>query len=177
MIFIRGEECRLIYLLSVLLAASAAVDLRTKKIPNCLLLCGLVWILLLGIPLSAKDGFSALFQAVTAFFQAACFLIFLFPLFSLRLVGAGDLKLVSILVFAVGFRRGIRILFLGLFLAAVPSFAMMCRQIKSCLITWPLWHFSPERCFRRKIALSPFFAAGLALAGILENAGVLQEVF
>lgn len=62
------------------------------------------------------------------FFYIVLMLVFLFPLFYFRMMGAGDIKLISVLSGLVGFKAGVMILISALFLALPVCFIKMLYQ-------------------------------------------------
>jgi Flp pilus assembly protein protease CpaA len=159
------EGVVLTVLLALLFAFCAVCDLRTGRIPNRLLFSGLAAVLLIGIPLQAADGVSACLLAILGIVRALGFLLLFLPSFRLRLLGAGDLKLGALIFLALGISRGLAVIFCGLLPAAAYSLWLLRRQ-----------HFSRISLEQTAIPLAPWIAAGFALAGILENTGILQEV-
>jgi len=80
-----------IILAAVILITSVVFDLRSKKIPNQFILVsgGLALVLLLVL-----DGRSGLWPAMASLLTACTFT---FPMFSLRAIGGGDVKLILVL--------------------------------------------------------------------------------
>jgi prepilin peptidase CpaA len=72
-----------------ILCIAVFFDQRTRKIPNWLVLVGLITAMLLQISASGFAGFKQ------SLFGAAICLIAFFPFFALRLLGAGDVKLLT----------------------------------------------------------------------------------
>lgn len=91
-----------ILLLFILLAASAA-DIRSRRIPNGLLLAGF----LLTAILKLFDGPTGLFISL---FAALGLLVLASPFFLLRMTGAGDIKTAALVIFACPDQNGILIL-------------------------------------------------------------------
>ena len=91
-----------ILLLFVLLAASAA-DIRSRRIPNGLLLAGFFLTALLKL----FDGPTGLFISL---FAALGLLALASPFFLLRMTGAGDIKTAALVIFACPDQNGILIL-------------------------------------------------------------------
>lgn len=79
-----------------LLLVACAFDLRTRRIPNALIAAGFVAALSLGLH---EDGASGAAHSLAGM---ACGLLVLLPFFPLRLVGAGDVKLMSVVGGFVG---------------------------------------------------------------------------
>lgn len=77
-------------MLIVILLCAVATDLRHRRIPNRLIVAGLC-----GALLCALAG-GGLIAAVAAIKGAAVGLLVLLPFFVVRLVGAGDVKLLSV---------------------------------------------------------------------------------
>ena len=115
-----------ILLLFILLAASAA-DIRSRRIPNGLLLAGF----LLTAILKLFDGPTGLFISL---FAALGLLALASPFFLLRMTGAGDIKTAALVIFACPDQNGILILGYSLFLGAL----------------WSLWKLWRGKLFRQR---------------------------
>ena len=120
-------------LLLVILAVGAWFDIREQRVPNwwCILACaagvcltwqtaagkGSVWPLLL---------YTARLLVVAAVW---------FPLFRLRMIGAGDVKLMALIVGFLGFGTGVPVILYGFFIGAVLAFLKMliCRNLRQRL--------------------------------------------
>lgn len=110
-----------IWLLLVVLLGGAYYDVKEHRIPNWWILGALIC----GVSLAAAaapDGRAA-DAAGKYLFRMAAAAVVLFPLFMTRMVGAGDIKIIGIMVAYLGFPMGIRAIgwgcFLGAFLALV----------------------------------------------------------
>lgn len=85
--------------LVTLVAFAAAYDLRQRRIPNWLVLAGLCIGFLLNIALGRWDGLT-----LAALGAGAALAIYL-PLFALRVMGAGDVKLMAAVGSLIGARN------------------------------------------------------------------------
>lgn len=114
-------------LLSAALAAfalsGAVSDIRTRRIPNALVLAGLVTALVL----RAGWGLAPLFDGVAA---AALALVFGFPLFAIRAFGGGDIKFMVACAAFVGLPLvGLSALFAAAFGGVLAVGMMMHRKV------------------------------------------------
>ncbi|MDR1764666.1 MAG: prepilin peptidase [Lachnospiraceae bacterium] len=110
----------MLFVLLLLLAAGAFFDARWRKIPNPLI----ALMLLSGTILCGASG---AFVGMAAFWgRFFLSVLVLFPLYALRMFGAGDLKLIGCMVAFMGFARGATATFLGLVMVAVCGGAMLC---------------------------------------------------
>ena len=116
------------------LAVCAAEDIRSYRVPNkwlfsaaaaaFLIRCGPVW------PaggawecLKAAGGFLGRMFLVTAF----CF-----PVYTLGMAGAADVKLMALIAAFMGLERGTEAIMIGLISGAVPALIRMLRQGSVC---------------------------------------------
>lgn len=87
--------------LSALLLVAAWTDLRRQRIPNWLVLAGTLFALLLHTLLPAGDGFLSSLPGGLGFSGSlgglACGLLAFLPLYALRAMGAGDIKLLAMI--------------------------------------------------------------------------------
>ncbi len=119
-----------ILVLLIFTLVCAISDLRTHKIPNRLILCGLVWALMcrlfpaslpppgLRVPESWLDA-------------AAGFLIpvlLLGPLAALRMIGGGDVKLLAVIGLQLGAKNSIDILISSFLFAALWSVVLIIKR-------------------------------------------------
>lgn len=127
-------------LLCVLLALAVACDVRTRRIPNLLVFPGALAGLLLNGLLPAGDGlFSAPFGGLgllAGLAGLAVGLAFLMPMYLLRAMGAGDVKLLAMLGAFLGPRAVFGAAILCLLAGGVLALAVACwsgtlRQILS----------------------------------------------
>ena len=92
--------------LSLLLAGAVWQDVRSRRIPNQLVLVGLVLAFALQLALPAGDGlFVAPFGSIGLLWSLAGFgtgLALLLPMYALRALGAGDVKLLAMIGAFVG---------------------------------------------------------------------------
>ena len=92
--------------LSLLLAGAVWQDVRSRRIPNQLVLVGLVLAFALQLGLPAGDGlFVAPFGSIGLLWSLAGFgtgLALLLPMYALRALGAGDVKLLAMIGAFVG---------------------------------------------------------------------------
>lgn len=113
----------------ILLAAAAWHDVRSHRIPNwwCALAC------LCGLYLAWKEGLAQGDAQPLAFYGIRLLSVAAvwFPLFRLRMIGAGDVKLMALLVGFLGFKAGVRVICYGFFIGAVLAFwkMLICRNL------------------------------------------------
>lgn len=113
----------------ILLAVAAWCDIRSHRIPNwwCVLAC------LCGLYLAQKaavaegKAWPVAFYGIRLLSVAAVW----FPLFRLRMIGAGDVKLMALIVGFLGFKAGACVIVYGFFIGAVLAFGKMliCRNL------------------------------------------------
>ena len=125
-------------LLFMFFSASAVFDAGTGKIPNLLILAAVFpGGLLSGIPFLRRF--------------LVC-LSFCFPLFSLRLLGGGDGKLLAVSAAYLGWEVFSRFLFLSLLSASAPALFRLLKE-------------GPLK--GRKLPMGPFFLSGYCLLCLL----------
>ena len=83
-------------MLTVLVTVAAVFDIRFRRIPNWLVLTGMLWGLAMNLFLFGASGFKASLIGI-----GLAFLIY-FPLFAIRGMGAGDVKLMMAIGALVG---------------------------------------------------------------------------
>ena len=113
-------------LLLVILAVGAWFDIREQRVPNwwCILACAagvcLTW------QTAAGEGsvWPLLLYTARLLVVAAVW----FPLFRLRMIGAGDVKLMALIVGFLGFGTGVPVILYGFFIGAVLAFLKMLRR-------------------------------------------------
>lgn len=116
-------------LLLVILMVGAGYDIREQRIPNwwCLLgcLCGLC--LTWGTAPVGQKAVPLILYGIRLFTAVAVW----FPLFRLRMIGAGDVKLMALILGFLGFKTGANVILYGFFIGAVLAFLKMlvCRNL------------------------------------------------
>lgn len=82
-------------LLLALLSVAVATDLRTRRIPNLLVLAGLVCALLVSLFAPPVSGASSTARVAVTLIGATLAALLILPLYLLRACGAGDVKLMA----------------------------------------------------------------------------------
>lgn len=111
----------MIKLLSAAIFATMAfaMDLHRQKVANVWILAGWVWGLYLQYAAMEWGG-------ILPFFIGSSIPIFcLFPLFYFRMLGAGDIKLLSVLGGLLGGRAVLRLIFLSFFFGGILSLGLL----------------------------------------------------
>ncbi len=108
--------------LSMLLAAAAFYDAKQKRIPNRIILTGWGTALLFNF---WQSGGSGIFFSVLA---AAITIAALFPLFCIHAMGAGDIKLLSVIGAVHGLSYLFKVAVVWLVLAGILSVAVLIRK-------------------------------------------------
>lgn len=121
-------------ILLLVLAAGAFYDVREHRIPNWWVVTAMVCGMLLSIleagegrPLTAGIMESGMFLA-----RMAAVIVLFSPLFLLRMIGGGDIKLAALICGYAGFAGGSTAIGLGFFIGAVWSFLKM--MVKGSLL-------------------------------------------
>lgn len=115
----------------IFFSAAAFTDAGTRRVPNILILFGC--------------GAGALVSGPVFPLRFLPVIFLLYPFYKMRLLGAGDVKLLAVTAGFFPPENFIRILFSGLLLASVPAVFLLIRKQ------------------REKIPLAPFFLSGYAL--------------
>lgn len=121
-------------LLLVTLLGGAWYDMREQRIPNWWCICGcmggvcLTWILALPE--------EKVWQALLYLIRIGTVMAVWFPLFRLRMIGAGDIKLMALMAGYLGFLTGAYAVLYGFFIGAVLAFLKMliCRNLHQRLM-------------------------------------------
>ena len=103
-----------LWVLFVILTLSSITDLSENKIPNILIATGMM----LALP------------CIGYIFAIRCIitLAILYPLYKIRIFGAGDIKLAMFMVGLLGYHIGFKQIFIGLLIASVISVALMAQR-------------------------------------------------
>jgi prepilin peptidase CpaA len=109
-------------MLAMIVVVAAVYDFRYRRIPNWLVLTGLVLALVVNTFLAGWGGLElSLIGAGIAF-------AVYFPLYLLRGMGAGDVKLMAAIGALVGWRDWIAILFLTAIVGGIAAVALLARR-------------------------------------------------
>ena len=110
-------------LLLVVLLGGAWYDIREHRIPNWWCICALVggFILTWTWALPGEN----LWQLLLYGGRILAVTVLWFPLFWLRMIGAGDIKLMALMAGYLGFRAGARAVLYGFFIGAILAFLKM----------------------------------------------------
>ncbi len=161
-------------MLVVLLAAAGRCDVRERKIPNRLIWSG--WVLGLFISLW-RDGLPGMIRCVLAVLVV---MAIGYPLFLIRAVGAGDVKLLSVIGGVHGLCFLCTVSVIWLILSGIVSLAILLRNHILCERFFYVWHyFAAEKAGRTPYYLAErdgkkctvILAPILAVAYILTLAG------
>ena len=116
-------------LLLVILAVGAWFDIREQRVPNwwCILACAAGVCLTWQTAAGEGSAWPLLLYTARLLVVAAVW----FPLFRLRMIGAGDVKLMALIVGFLGFGTGVPVILYGFFIGAVLAFLKMlvCRNL------------------------------------------------
>ncbi len=117
-------------LLLLILTVGAWYDIRKQRIPNWLCLFGCLCGLYLTWRGAAAEErtWSVIRYGIRLLAVTAAW----FPLFRLRMIGAGDVKLMALIAGFLGFATGANIILYGFFIGAVLAFLKMlvCRNLR-----------------------------------------------
>ncbi len=108
-IILRMEE-RIVLLSTALLGVAVVTDLRTEKVPNQWIVAGYV--------IGAICRVRGLEDLLRMFIDILWPIILLYPLFLVRGLGAGDIKLFSVLSIFYSFSTMIQIMIISLYIGA-----------------------------------------------------------
>lgn len=176
-------------ILGLLLLAAAWSDLRTQRIPNRLVLAGLLLALLLHTVLPAGNGFLSVIPGALGLLGAlqGLVLAFLatFPLYWFRVMGAGDVKLIAM---AGAFLGPVDIwwaLLFTLFAGGVLAVAMILRRsvlgnvlqnLRLMLWEFPFTTVAPGNNKPEAVAGPVFVSAATLPYGVAIAAGCIAAV-
>lgn len=108
-----------LFLSVILTTAAFAADLRKQKIPNIWILTG--WILGSGLQM-LYNGWTGVLKF---FIGAGAPILWLFPLFHFRMLGPGDIKLLSVLGGLLGYCAVGRLTIISFFLGGILSLGLL----------------------------------------------------
>lgn len=107
-------------LLFSVLVPIAVMDFFCRRIPNLLLFFGFAGSVLCRLYAGFEAGTSQMLSALILSFLAACTAVLvLLPFYYKRMIGGGDVKLISFIMFAFPSMKGIQILFYMFLTAAL----------------------------------------------------------
>jgi prepilin peptidase CpaA len=119
--YVKRGDCIVRYvILLLILGAGAFYDVREHRIPNWLVLSGIILGILLEIP-GPENPFGGLMFLLRLVIVTGIF----FLLFLCRMIGAGDIKLTALICGFLGFRAGALAVGLGFLIGAFWSFIKM----------------------------------------------------
>ncbi len=107
---------------SEILGIAVSTDWKTRRIPNRLILAGILWGAILRFLTGGPVGMAA------GLLHSMMTVVWLFLLFSLGVLGAGDVKLFSVLAVFLGDQTQRRVVLYSLLVGAVVSLARMIRN-------------------------------------------------
>lgn len=117
----------------VILTVGAWYDIREQRIPNwwCALACACGLYLTWQRSNIEENLMPLLLYTVRLLTVVAVW----FPLFRLRMIGAGDVKLMALVAAYLGFKTGIDVILYGFFIGAILAFLKMliCRNLQQRL--------------------------------------------
>lgn len=116
-------------LLLVILAVAAWYDIREQRIPNWW--CALAFLCGLYLTWQKAPGEGRAWSMAWYGIRLLSVTALWFPLFRLRMIGAGDVKLMAIITGFLGFKTGASVILYGFFIGAVLAFLKMliCRNL------------------------------------------------
>lgn len=120
-------------LLAAVLLGGAWYDIREQRIPNWWCAWGCIGGLCLTCCLApAGEG---VWQGVLYLIRLLAVTVIWFPLFRLRMIGAGDIKLMALTAGYLGFSAGAGVMMYGFFIGAILAFLkmLMCRNLRQRL--------------------------------------------
>ncbi|MEG0813310.1 MAG: prepilin peptidase [Clostridium sp.] len=118
-----------IALLFIFLTGGACWDLKTAKIPNWWILLGVVSFITAKVMSGSFTG-SMESESKIMFFliRISFYVILLFPLFLLHMVGAGDIKMMALIGGYLSISQGFQVIFYGLAVSAAWSLLYMIQK-------------------------------------------------
>lgn len=122
------------FILVTSLSVCAAADLKDCRIPNSALAlaCGAVFGSLIWDALKRGGLMTAMYAGGYFWIRLGLAVILGFPFFLLRMTGAGDVKMMAVVVAALGIEKGAAAVGIGLCLGAVLALERMLRYGSVC---------------------------------------------
>lgn len=103
-----------LFIVSILVFIAVYHDIKYRKIPNLLVIIGLL------IAFLKLILFTISLNEILSFVLGLCIpIVILFLLFKIRTLGAGDIKLLAVIGFMVGSQRIVHIIIYSMFIAAI----------------------------------------------------------
>ena len=120
-------------LLLAVLAVGAWYDIREQRIPNWL--CAIACICGMYLIWQRAPAEGKMWPLILYGVRLLAVVAVWFPLFRLRMIGAGDVKLMALIVGFLGFKNGATVILYGFFIGAVLAFLKMlvCRNLRQRL--------------------------------------------
>ena len=110
-------------LLLAVLAVGAWYDIREQRIPNWL--CAIACICGMYLIWQRAPAEGKMWPLILYGVRLLAVVAVWFPLFRLRMIGAGDVKLMALIVGFLGFKNGATVILYGFFIGAVLAFLKM----------------------------------------------------
>ena len=119
----RGGGCRIIKfsVLIILLVLATVSDFKTYQIPNKLILSGLV--ISFFFQFFQESFLSVLYYFGTFILVCVVFL----PIYYIRAIGAGDIKLFAMITCFIGMKQGIQVIIVAFIIGGIFSFIKLVR--------------------------------------------------
>lgn len=136
--------------IEVLLVLAAASDVRKGKIPNILVLLGI------SIGLTDRVGSAGLEGLLTFCVDILLPILLLYVFYLIHGIGAGDIKLFSMIFAMLGRSAGFNVMAFSFFIAAIEA-------VRRALIRRKTMLPEEDEYMGRKLPLAPFILAGYTL--------------
>lgn len=154
---------------AVFSTAAFAADLCWQKVPNIWILFGWIW------GLSYQYGVRGWSGTVYFLAGAAVPIVCLFLLFHFRMLGPGDIKLLSVLGGLLGSQAAVRLVFISFFFGGVLSLGLL---IDSGTLLFRFRHFADHlRMYIKDRRPRPYYRTGDQAENIHFTLPILLGVF
>ncbi len=114
-----------IMILLVFTMVCALSDLQTHKIPNRLILCGLIWAVMCRVFWISQGGILCLWDGIAGLIIP---IVLIGPLAALKMIGGGDVKLLAVIGLLLGAKDSINIICASFLYAAIWSAVIVIRR-------------------------------------------------